>query len=211
MNFNIIIFFITTCFLSTSLASIRNQKVNRVHTEVMSYVQEKMGNNSFIRARGYSAHLECYNGFIPLINYLAANAKEASYYCVSDAEKQKDQDLAALLMERRKIEQEAVDKITKSLTDCSEREGLYYFECLAENADLNMQLMEFIRDKSRELISKYQQKFAEINANEEDCLMNTIEMAKIASDNAFDDLKSCLNGGPAIESVDSSIQIPYDI
>ena len=81
---------------------------------------------------GSSLHLDCYNGFIPLINSLASNAKKVSELCVDDANKEKDQELSALVSERQQIEYDVV-KITKSLDECGYEKGLNYFKCLANN------------------------------------------------------------------------------
>ncbi|XP_055837565.1 uncharacterized protein LOC129905962 [Episyrphus balteatus] len=199
MNYNFVII-LFTCVLGVTLAS-KKHKVDKVHSEVMSYVHQQMGDSVRMRrggGGGSSLHLDCYNGFIPLINSLASNAKNVSELCVDDANKEKDQELSTLISERQQIEND-VARITKSLDECGYEKGLNYFKCLADNTEQNRKLMANIRDKSSELISKFGDKMAAIDENESSCLMDAVDMAKIATDNAFGDLKSCLNGGPAIQ------------
>lgn len=186
-----IIVAIIACALSGSFAS----KVDKAHAEVMSYVADNMGGVRMMRSN--RVHLECYNGFLPMINSIAQKAKDDSNICVQDADSKKDQALSGL--DRTDIAAE-VKKITESLADCSNQKGLEYFVCLEFNAEVNRQLLETIKNKAQKVISDNKALVGTIEGDELTCIMNAVDNAKNKSDSAFGKLKSCISGESTLEN-----------
>ncbi|XP_055837562.1 uncharacterized protein LOC129905959 [Episyrphus balteatus] len=191
-----IILAIFACVLSATFAS-SHHKVEKAHSEVMSYAQ--MGMRNVRMMRGNTMHLECFNGFLPLINSLATKAKDVSNACVYKSNYEKDQELLNLQNSRAQVAAE-VEKISKSLSDCTKLGGLQYFICLQDNAETNRKLMQLISDQSRDLMSKYADKSDEIDNSELSCIMKAVATAKAETDQAYVDLKECIKNGPIIQT-----------
>ncbi|XP_055837566.1 uncharacterized protein LOC129905963 [Episyrphus balteatus] len=186
------------CLLNASLASSSHQKGEKAHSAVISHVAEKLESVGMMKSN--RAHLECYNGFLPLINSLALKAKENSNICVKDGDKEKDKAIAQL--NRTDIAAE-IKKITDSLENCSNQKGLEYFVCLKNNAETNRQLMEFIKHKSKLVISENAALVHLIESEEHSCVIEAVNKAKRESDQAFGELKSCIKGKTKFEEYSS--------
>ncbi|XP_055920281.1 protein TsetseEP-like [Eupeodes corollae] len=183
------------CVLSVTSASLNHHKVEKAHSDVMSYVAENMGAVPMMRSN--RDHLDCYNGFIPMINMLAQKAKDESNACVANAMHEKD--AQANTIDRSQVEAE-VKKITDSLHDCSVLDGLDYFVCLQDNAEANRQIMETIKNMSKKIIEDNATAVTRIHDNEDSCIMNAVDNAKNKSDAAFVQLKSCIRGEATFEA-----------
>ncbi|XP_055837563.1 uncharacterized protein LOC129905960 [Episyrphus balteatus] len=193
----IIILSIIACALNASLASGSHHKAEKAHSAVMSHVAEKMGSVRMMRSN--RVHLECYNGFLPLINSLALKAKENSNLCVKDADNKKD--IVSANLNSTEVAA-AVKQITDSLEDCSNQKGLEYFVCLSNNADKNLQLLEIIKTKSQQMLQQNTVEVGQIDSDEHSCIMDAVDKAKNESDLAFGKLKSCINGEATFDEVE---------
>ncbi|XP_055921106.1 uncharacterized protein LOC129952520 [Eupeodes corollae] len=195
MKSKIFLSVIACVLISDTLAFKYHQKADNAHSDLMYYVQQNM--DTVPMMRGLTYHLECYNGFLPLINSLATKARDVSNGCVITANFERDQELAELKNSRLIVAAE-VDKITKSLIDCSDMAGLDYFLCLENNAETNRKLMETIKESSKGLLSKYNAMSKQIDHKEQSCIMRAVDIGKAETNQAFVDLKSCIRDGPVI-------------
>ncbi|XP_055837567.1 protein TsetseEP-like [Episyrphus balteatus] len=117
-----------------------------------------------------SVHLDCFDVFIPLIDRLSNEAKNASDNCVNTANADKERELTSIKNTRTELHSE-VKRIKETLTHCSSRsDHLGYFECLNGIVEVDRKIVADIAVKS----SQYSTKVKQIEEQEIKCFRNSV-------------------------------------